>query len=129
MGMVWYKFYTYIFLPLGILGHILRFKNVSFHFYFLQFRSLQYPSGIPRYIFVIIALIIITINFILIFGLHFKKIWAWNLNMISLVLFILVENLQVLSNLPIYFCMILLYVGLWFIPNYSYFKRRKVLFG
>jgi len=127
MGMAWYKFYIYIYLPLGILGFILGLKKVSFHFFAFYFKALTYPS-IPKYIFVSIALITIILNFILIFGLHFKKLWAWNLNLFSLVLFTVTGNLYVSSNVPTYICSILLNVGLWFIPNYTYFKRRKVLF-
>jgi hypothetical protein len=129
MGMAWYKFYNYIYLPLGIIGYILGLKNVSFHFYAFYFRSISYPPFVPGYIFVSIAIIEIIVNSILIYGLHSKKLWAWNLNLFSLVLSIVVGNLYAFSNIQIYLCTILLYVGLWFIPNYSYFKRRKILFN
>jgi hypothetical protein len=129
MGMAWYKFYIYIYLPLGIIGFILGLKNISFNFYSFYFKAVSYPPAIPGFLFVSVAVITIILNIILIFGLHFKKLWAWNLNLFSLALFTVVGNLYTFKNLHTYLCGVLIYVALWLIPNYTYFKRRKVMFN
>lgn len=128
MGMAWYKFYSYIFLPLGILGYILGLNDVSFHFFYFYLGATPYPSYVPRYIFVIIAAGTIVLNLILIFGLHYKKLWAWYLNIFSLALFIIAASIHNFANIQTFVCGVLLNGALWFIPNYSYFKRRKIMF-
>jgi hypothetical protein len=128
MGMAWYKFYNYFFLPFGILGYIVGLSNISIEFYPFYLKSAPYPTAIPQYIFVVIAVASMIIDFALIFGLHFKKLWAWYLNFFSLALFTVANSLHGFASIPIFICTLLLSFALWFVPNYTYFKRRKLIF-
>jgi hypothetical protein len=129
MGMAWYKFYVYAYLPLGVIGYVLALTNTSFDFSNFHIRAMSYPPEIPVLIFFVVAVITIALNFILIFGLHFKKLWAWYLNLFSLAMFPIVYGLYYFTNLPTYLCSVLLSAALWFIPNFAYFERRKNMFG
>lgn len=129
MGMAWYKLYTYIYLPIGIIGYILRLSNISFHLYFFYLIPLSYPSVIPRHLFVLFIVITLILKFILIFGLHFKMMWAWKLNLLSLALSAILISTHDFKDIQAYLCIVLINIALWFIPNYSYFKRRKFLFS
>lgn len=129
MGMAWFKFYTYIILPLGIMSFIIRLLNISFSFRSFFITVTPYSAAIPKFIFTIIAVITIILNIILIIGLHFKKLWAWILNIFGLAFFVVTTNLYTYTNIQMYICGVLLVTALWFIPNSSYFIRRRVMFS
>ncbi len=128
MGMAWFKFYTYIVLPLGIMSYIARLMNISFSFHSFYFNITPYPDAIPEFVFTMIGVLTIIPGIILVIGLHFKKLWAWKFNIFSLAWFTATTNLYIYTNIQMYVCGILLATALWLIPNYFYFLRRRTMF-
>lgn len=62
MRMAWYKVYTYIILPLGIMSFIIGLTNLSFSFHSFFIKVNPYPAAIPEFIFTTIAVSTIILN-------------------------------------------------------------------
>jgi len=118
--MAWYKFYTYFRIPLGFLinlGQSLSLKE--------QFEYISPYIEIFGYT-MLGALIFLFV------GLHKRKLWAWKLNIVILIIEIFMYPLQIEFSyeysLILYGIFVILLGFAWFWPNYTYFKKRIHLF-
>lgn len=115
LPMNWFKFYVYVRIPLGILF------NLPFAFPHIGDIHFVEPLGILL-IAVLIALLV---------GLHRRTIWGWNLNLWILGAEVILVPLgtthaqgHIINALPF---MVVMF-GIWWLPNYLYFNKRKQLF-
>jgi hypothetical protein len=65
----------------------------------------------------------------LIYGLHKRYLWAWTANWILLGAVVLLAPLSSAKETGVYLVAVILIGILFFIPNYIYFRKRRVLFG
>ncbi len=119
IGTKWLKFWNYASLPIG--GII----NLFFGYLML----LNFP---------IIGIIIISmaiIQFAVAYGLHYRKLWAWQWNWVIIGIAYLGMLIPILPNgsdngVVVQFIIRLVVSSLiWMWPNYVYWKKRKILFS
>ena len=118
----WLKFWTYFRLPFGLLISIGSLYDLSGF------------SASEREVVIIVFMVILIATIAAIAGLHLRQLWGWKLNWVVLVSecisypLIKAENINETELLG--FLMIgWIIMGLaWGLPNYIYFKKRRVLF-
>ena len=119
IGTKWLKFWNYISLPIGGI------LNLFFGYLML----LNFP------IVGIIMIAIAIIQFAVVYGLHYRKLWAWQWNWVVIgvaylgMLIPILPNGSDSDNVVMQF-MVRLVVGslIWMWPNYVYWNKRKILF-
>lgn len=109
LSLNWFKFYTYILIPLAVLNQLLRLGDNT-------------VSGI----------ITILILAPLVYGLHKRRIWAWWLNMIvqavQIASFLLIPGMIWTTDVATRALACFVIVLFWGIPMAWYFMKRKHLF-
>jgi hypothetical protein len=105
LGIKWLKFWNYISLPIG------------------SYFTIFWISKVPDYAEILGALS--ALQFILIYGLHYRYLWAWKWNW-----FIIITNLFLFSTGQTEEIIFRFLIGtiFWLVPNYIYWKKRKILF-
>jgi hypothetical protein len=114
LGTKWLKFWNYFSLPVGgVLGLLM-------------------TLGIPAFGIIMVPLAVL--QFVVAYGLHHRRLWAWKWNWALIVL----SYLSALNptaadgsaNLVEHFVIVLILGGLiWMWPNYVYWTKRKRLFS
>ena len=104
----WFNFYVYFRLPAGIV--------LSFLLLFL---------GGPI---AVLNLINIVIGGSLFWGLKERKLWAYEMNFVVLILEALAYSVGKSSNAAVFVIFFIIFSLLWVLPNWIYFKKRKYLF-
>ena len=108
----WLKFYTYFRLPCGIILNLIQ----------------SYITGEP--LILLFTLLLSLLPFFVIIGLHKRKKWGWNLNIVLLfVESFLYPISRSEGNLLLYFVFVVLLGLCWILPNFIYFKKRIHLFN
>lgn len=122
LSMVWYNFFTYVRLPIGIIISI-----ISLLLY--NYSSFIYDKIALGICFINIAMLIFYC--LSLYMLHFKK----KETMIYIVIELVIECISVFINSTYYLNDILssiisliLIFAIWFVPNYIYFNKRKNIF-
>lgn len=122
IGTRWLTFYTYAFLPFRVLAGFvpvlaqydkLREKGYSV--------SITFPDLAPAIIFGIFIVVVI-------YGLHKRFMWGWICNWIFLGTTTLGSPLSMTKGIGPYIVAVAIWILIFFVPNYFYFKRRKILF-
>lgn len=108
LSLKWFKFYTYFRIPGGILLSFLQLSENLF------------------------SLFDIVLLAVLFYGLYNKKLWAWKLNFVILILEtigrpIAYAEIYDFSGFGLAITLIIL-LFVWLLPNCIYFKKRKYLF-
>lgn len=108
----WFKFYTYVLIPLWILEElfvIIGSGDETFH-----------PAGLLR----------IVLFAILLIGLLRRMSWAWGLNILVLCLMVwgTAEPFRVAFGFSAFLIAAAVSAIIWFLPNFIYFKKRRHLF-
>ena len=120
--MLWYNFFTYVRLPLGIIISI-------FSLFLYNYSLFVYNKIALGFFFISIAMIIFYCTTL--YMLHTKN----KDSMIYIVIQLILECISVSINSINYsynilygiICFVLVF-AIWFIPNYIYFKKRKNIF-
>jgi hypothetical protein len=112
LGTKWLKFWNYFSLPVGgAFGLLMSF-------------------GIPTIGFILVPIAIL--QFMVAYGLHNRKIWAWQLNWVLILLSCLIPR-AANSSIDFWAQLIIIQIPLfgliWMWPNYVYWKKRRVLFS
>jgi len=118
----WLSFYTYVYLPFGIVNayaqELARYDRLV---------ERGYAPHIDPMTFVLPTIISI-FTLALIYGLHRRCLWAWFLNLISIGLFTFIAPLSSTRSTGGYVVAVILLAGVFALPNYLYFKKRRSLF-
>ena len=115
----YFIFYTYVRIPLSILFGL-------FYLVYLTYLFSVFDLYLPFYIMSNIINVILCI--VLLVGLRLKKLWAWKLNIVVMVLETIVVPIMRFDNFfQIVFIIILISLA-WLWPNWIYFRKRKHLF-
>lgn len=118
----WLKFYIYIFLPFRIL--------TSFNQTLAQYVTLiwaGYDAQLTPMTFVPIIIWDIFICFV-IYGLHKRRIWGWICNWIYMGMMVLISPINFQNSIGAYIGAVIILSLAFFLPNYIYFKKRRLLF-
>lgn len=93
------------------------------------FQKLNRPKKIKFNYLILVPIIFCDIlTCLLIFGLHKRYLWAWYANWIFICSETLLAPLPYAKETTIYLSMVILWGILFFLPNFIYFKKRKILF-
>ena len=118
----WLSFYSYVFLPFRIV--------TSFVPTLAEYDKLieqGYAAKLNPMLFVPIIAWDIFLCFI-IYGLHKRKVWGWTCNWVFLVLTVLISPIRLNMTIGSYLVAVILLSALFFLPNYVYFRKRRILF-
>jgi len=121
LSMQWFKFYTYVRIPLGIL-------YVLFVTPPLVAQALSRPAAVAI---VAITTVYVALLLFLFLGLHRRRLWGWRLNWFVLAietLLLLLLSVQAAADLTSVITMFLVGLALWFWPNAAYFRERRDVF-
>ena len=118
LPMQWFKFYTYVRIPLGIL----------YVLFVAPFQIAQATSRTVAAVIVAIAAVDVVLLLFLFFGLHRRRLWGWRLNWFVLALETLLFPLLGVRDVTSMITMFLVALALWFWPNATYFRERKDAF-
>jgi hypothetical protein len=116
LGTKWLRFWNYFSLPIGgILGLLISFG-----------------LGVPGI--AVMTVLISVLQFMVAYGLHLRRLWAWKANWAIIMLTWLGSAFPKLfgssADFLVTFVILFLLMGLiWMWPNYVYWKKRKVLFS
>jgi hypothetical protein len=128
--LIWFNIYTYFYLPLTIISFVLILFNITvIHIYNFSMNASSYLGYLPRWVIILVALSIIVLNSGIVVGFVKRKLLAWKLNFISLVLLPLLSSLSTYKGISNYIAYILIGMIMWILPNVLYFLRRKELFN
>ena len=115
----WLDFYTYGKIPFVVLILIISFINIL-----VNYSKVNNPL---LYLFLIIFEIIIAI--VLFIGLHKRRLWGWKFNWFALFFEVLTITIPIANNVNEYLIIVCVFLVIWFLPNFIYFKKRKMLFS
>lgn len=111
-SMNWFYFYTYFRLPIGALLTIPMIVDSNYAFYSFILTT-----------FVLIQIIVII-------GLHNRSIWGWNLNLFLITFECFIYSMiSSKGDYIVLLMMFLIYMLVWFLPNFIYFKKRIIHFS
>lgn len=123
IGTRWLTFYTYIFLPFRILAG---FVPVLAQYDKLREKgynvAITFPDLAPAIIFGIFIVVVL-------YGVHKRFMWGWICNWIFLGATTLGSPLSTTKEIGPYIVAVVILILIFFVPNYIYFKRRKILFA
>lgn len=119
LGTKWLKFWNYFALPFGgVVGLLMTVSSPVLGIIMIPFAILQ---------------------FVVVYGLHQRKLWAWQMNWALVVItYIYIISIAITTlqshggtaDLVVHFLIGLILGGLiWMCPNYVYWKKRKGLFS
>jgi len=118
----WLRFYTYFLLPLKIIMSpapvLLEYSKLIEQGYTPEFNFMQFVPIIILDIFIIIV----------IYGIYKRRYWSWICNWILLVLIVVFSPLNYTEPL-VYLGTVTGFALFFFLPNYFYFRKRRILFS
>ena len=115
----WLKFYTYFRLPL-----VLIFTIISTGAY------LQLPiDEMARVIFIAVTAIFAILIILVFIGLHKKRLWGWKLNWVFISFEIVLSAFGRAEDGVTFGIFLSIAALIWFLPNYIYFNKRRLLFS
>lgn len=120
LGTKWLKVWSYFFLPLsGVLNIIASFPKADYASVFL-------------------TLAVAILQFVTSFGLYNRKLWAWKMNWIAIIVAyinsitaptFIKQSYGYEESTVQFFLRIILFIIIWIWPNYIYWKKRMELFS
>lgn len=122
LGTKWLSFYTYGFLPFRIVAGLVPVLA--------QYDKLREAGYSPTISFQDLAPSIIwgIFTLVVLYGLHKRQMWGWTINWVYLFAFVLGSPVGNTREFGTYVVAIILLGLVFLLPNFIYFKKRKVLF-
>lgn len=119
-GLKWFVFYTYIRLPISILLLII---SVA-----ILYDRVFMAVDLNEIFSLLLLLIYLVLLIALLIGLKDRKLWAWKLNFIVLIIETIIAAIGKSDDIVIFITLTVLGSLLWILPNWVYFSKRKFLF-
>lgn len=114
----WFKFYTYVRIPIAIFVAISLIVSIETN-----------PRGLFEIYLMEAMLILMVIYYaILFYALHKRLSLGWMLNWVAIVSDTLIAPIGHAKFLGAYLVAVILMSLVWFLPNYIYFKKRRYFF-
>lgn len=127
-GLKWFYFYILAYVPislLGSLGYVSAKKQALVDLGYTREMIDVIYKGYDSYQYVIYAFTVFAI--VVVCGLYFRKLWAWNCNWILLTF--LVISYDPSSKMESMIYIVIFKIIFIFIPNYLYWMKRKPMFS
>lgn len=119
----WLSFYTFVYLPFGFLTSFVlilaEYDKLVERGYVVTFNPLGLVPIITEGIF----------RCFIIYGLHKRRLWAWICNWFLLCSTVLINPIFYARDIGPYLVAVVLLGIVFFLPNFFYFKKRRVLFS
>ena len=114
LGLKWFKFWCYVLLPLN--------GCISMLAFLVLFEDIGILFGV-----------IGALQFLVAYGLHKRRMWAWGWNWLLVALTWVVMSMPStfadVDDMIVRFLILFVFTGLiWMLPNYVYWKNRKIIF-